>query len=150
LRIRRGSGSLITEEPVRAIHTESSRAIKYRLGVGDAAVWHWRRAFGISQWGTEGSRRAHRRCSEAGAARLRGQKLSQAEIERCRRTALERGFRPGDRWGDLHWTQAQQALLGKLSDAEVAARIGRTAAAIRAKRLRLRIPWRWIGEESKS
>jgi hypothetical protein len=81
---------------------------------------------------------------------LRGQKLLQAEVERRRQTARERGFRPGDRWGDRRWTQEQQALLGTLSDAEVAARIGRTEAAVRAKRLRLQIPWRWIGEESKS
>jgi hypothetical protein len=143
-------GLLITDALVRAIRTESAEAIKFWFCVSTPTVWHWRRALGISHWGTEGSRRLQRRCSEAGAAKLRGQKLSPAEVERRRQTALERGFRPGDRWGDSHWTPAQQALLGALSDAEVAARIGRTAAAIRAKRLRLRIPRRWSGEESKN
>jgi hypothetical protein len=143
-------GLLITDELVRAIRTESAEAIKFWFGVSTPTVWQWRRAFGISHWGTEGSHRLHRRCSEAGAALRRGQKLSPAEIERRRQTALERAFRPGDRWGDLHWTPAQEALLGALPDLEVATRIGRTEAAVRAKRLRLRIPWRWVGEERKS
>jgi hypothetical protein len=66
-------GLLRTDELVRAIRTESAEAIKFWFAVSTPTVWHWRRGFGISQWGTEGSRRLHRRCSEAGAARRRPQ-----------------------------------------------------------------------------
>jgi hypothetical protein len=65
------------------------------------------RALGVLQWGTEGSRRLLQQKSEAGAARSRGQKLSPPESDRHLQSALERGLRRGERWGELRWTQEQ-------------------------------------------
>src|SRR5262249_31675142 len=58
-----GSGLLVTEELVRAVRSESAVAIKCWFGVSTNAVWNWRRAFGVTQWGTEGSRRLHQALS---------------------------------------------------------------------------------------
>jgi hypothetical protein len=85
LGVRGGSGLLITEELVRAIRTESSLAIQYWWGVRMETVWRWRKAFGVSQWSTEGSRRLHQVLSEKGGAKVRGKKLPRALVQRRRR-----------------------------------------------------------------
>src|SRR6516225_6234835 len=51
---------------VRAFRTESSVAVQYWWGVREGTVWRWRKAFGISRLGTEGSRWLHQVLSEAG------------------------------------------------------------------------------------
>jgi hypothetical protein len=57
---RRGRpGLLVTEELIRAIRTESSVAIQHWFGVTATTVWRWRKAFGVTRWGSEGSRRLH-------------------------------------------------------------------------------------------
>jgi len=136
---RGGSGLLVDEELARAVRLESSLAIQHWWGVSGTAVWHWRRAFGLGQWDTEGSLRLHRASSEAGAAKTSGKKLLAQQVERRRRTAVEMGLRPTGRWKGRGWTRDQLRLLGKLSDAEVAARIGRTPNAVRIIRTRLGI-----------
>src|SRR5262249_28077575 len=50
-----GSGLLVDEELARAVRRESSLAIQHWWGVSPHTVWSWRRAFGVAQWGTEGS-----------------------------------------------------------------------------------------------
>jgi hypothetical protein len=50
-----GSGLLVTEELVRAIRTESGKALQHWFGVSDHTVLSWRKAFGVPGWGTEGS-----------------------------------------------------------------------------------------------
>ena len=50
---------LIDEELLQAIRTEWSLAIQYWWGVRVETVSFWRKAFGVLQWGTEGSRRLH-------------------------------------------------------------------------------------------
>jgi hypothetical protein len=77
---RGGSGLLITEEPVRAIRSESSSAIQYWFGVTSTTVWHWRKACGVTCWGTEGSRRLHQAVIET--AKLRGTKVTRGLVER--------------------------------------------------------------------
>jgi hypothetical protein len=67
LHCRGGSGLLVTDELRRAILSESAAALHHWFGVGDSAVWAWRRAFGVTKYGTEGSRRLHRAASERGA-----------------------------------------------------------------------------------
>jgi hypothetical protein len=62
--VRGGSRLLVTEELVRAIRTESSLAITLWWGVRVETVWRWRKAFGVTRWGTEGSRRLHQVLSE--------------------------------------------------------------------------------------
>ena len=98
-----GSGLLVTEELVRTIHSESSAALQHWFGVNEATVWKWRRAFGVTQWGTEGSRQLHQALSENGAARLRGKKLSKALVEPLAAVSRAPGSRP--RGGRVaHWT----------------------------------------------
>ena len=70
--VRGGSGLLVTEELVRAIRTESSLAIQYWWGVRMETVWRWRKAFGVTQWGTEGSRRLQLRLNRPRSTKSRG------------------------------------------------------------------------------
>src|SRR5690348_4629655 len=51
--VRGGSGLLVDEELLRAIRCESSLALQHWFGVNEATVWRWRRAFGVTRWGTE-------------------------------------------------------------------------------------------------
>jgi hypothetical protein len=130
---------LITEELVRAVRTESSLAICYWFGVYKTTVWRWRQAFGVTQWGSEGSKRLHQAVSETGAAKVRGKKLSKALVERRLAVRREKGsLRQPDRWGDKRWKQWQLELLGTAPDAELAARLGRTVTAVRVMRNRLK------------
>ena len=80
--------------------------------------------------------------SEMGAAACRGVALPPERVERRRRRALELNFGqrliPG--YHGPRWTRRQVALLGKLPDAEVARRTGRTPNAVRQKRETLGIP----------
>jgi hypothetical protein len=63
---------LIDAELKRPILTESATALKYWFGVGMKAARNWRKAFSVSQYGTEGSKALHRQASEHGAAKTRG------------------------------------------------------------------------------
>ena len=136
--VRGGSGLLVTEELVRAIRTESSLAIQYWWGVNAETVWRWRKAFGVSQWGTEGSQQLHQQSSEAGARKLRGKTRPAAAVRKQVKTCRERGYKPGSRrWEKTGWKQWELDLLGTAPDAEVAAQIGRSVSAIRAMRWRL-------------
>jgi len=133
---------LVDDELLRAIRTESAEAIKYWFGVSTYTVWSWRKAFGISQWGTEGSRLLHKALSQAGADVLRDRPYSLEEREQRRQRAIRlklvRNLKPGfhGRW----WTKKEKALLGKLTDEIVAQRIGRPVNGVRIMRTRLGIP----------
>jgi hypothetical protein len=130
-----GSGLLVDEELARAVRCESSLAVQHWWGMSPWAVWCWRKAFGVTQWGTEGSRRLHARCSAAGAEKVRGRRRTDEEEQRRLATRRRNGVRPPrPREGD--WTAEELALLGTLPDDVVAARTGRTEAAVRAKRWR--------------
>jgi hypothetical protein len=77
---------------------------------------------------------------QTGAAVLRGAGLPPEDCERRRRTALKLNLRRYIKTG-YHgpWgTEAELALLDTMPDAKVAARIGRSAAAVRSKRGRVR------------
>src|SRR5260370_37984932 len=118
---------LVDNELLRAICTEAAEAIKYWFGVSTYTVWSWRKAFGISQWGTEGSRRLHQASSETGAAALRDKPLSSEQVEQRRRRAIKlnlgRYLKPG--YHGQWWTKKEKALLGKLPDEMVAKKIDR-------------------------
>jgi len=135
-------GLLVDSQLLRAIQTESEAAIVYWFGVSPFLVWKWRKAFGIGQWETEGSRRLHQALSETGAAVLRDKLLSREQVEQRRRRAINlnlgRYLKPGyhGRW----WTAKEMALLGKLADEVVAKKIGRPANGVRIMRTRLGIP----------
>lgn len=130
--VRGGSGLLVDDVLLRAIRAESSLALQYWFGVNYATVCRWRKTFGITQWGTEGSQRLHESLSERGAAQLRGKKLPKALVKRrieIRAAKSKTG-----------WQQWQLDLLGTAPDAELAARFGRSANAVRIMRRRLGLP----------
>src|SRR5262249_47040322 len=134
-----GSGLLVDEELARAVRRESSLAIQHWFGVSPRTVWCWRRALGGSQWGTEGSRLLHARCSAAGGEKVRGRKRTAEEEGRRLASRRRNGVRPRrPREGD--WTAEEVALLGTLPDAEVAARTGRTENAAGVRRRKLKRP----------
>jgi hypothetical protein len=114
-------------------------AIMYWFGVSSTTVWNWRKALGVAMWEPEGSRRLHQQTSEAGAAKHRGKRLPPDQVERRRRTALELGLRPPGRTNGRPWTRRELAMLGSMPDEQIAARIDRTATAVRVKRTALGI-----------
>jgi hypothetical protein len=67
------------------------------------------------------------------AATQRGQRLPPEQAERRRRTAVEKNLaqhiRPGYNRGP-RWTSRELALLGTDEDGVIAARVGRTPAAV--------------------
>jgi hypothetical protein len=94
LGVRGGSGLLINDELLRAIRAESAEALKYWFGVGTRAVWSWRKAFGIEQWGTDGSRRLLQLSSQAGANKVRGRKVPAAVLRKRVQTRRLRDAEP--------------------------------------------------------
>jgi hypothetical protein len=79
--------------------------------------------------------------SEKGAAELRGKQLPPEQVERRRRTAIDEGL---DRnlvlgYDGPRWTAGQIRLLGTMPDDELAAKVGRSANAVRVMRTRLGI-----------
>src|SRR5262249_25100013 len=133
-----GSGLLVEEELARAVRRESSLAIRHWFGVSPRTVWCWRKALGVGQWGTEGSRRLHEALSAAGADKVRGRRGPDDEERRRLATRRRNGVRPPRRKDG--WTEEELALLGALPDDVVAARTGRTATAVRVRRLKLKRP----------
>jgi hypothetical protein len=136
---RGGGGLLVDDELVRAIRTESAQAIRSWFGVSSTTVWSWRRAFGVRQFGTEGSQRLHRQALENAATATRGKKRSRGEIARRVATCKALGYRPPQRWAETGWKAEELALLGRIPDAAVAKRIGRSRDAVRRQRGRLGI-----------
>ena len=89
----------------------------------------------------EGSARLQAALNAEKGAALRGEKLPSDQVERRRRTALELGLQPlPQRPGGRPWTRQELKLLGKMPDAELAARIGRTKNAVRVMRVRRGLP----------
>jgi hypothetical protein len=70
---RGGSGLWVNDELKRAILTESAVALRYWFGVTKKVPWRWRKAFGVSKYGTPGSERLHLAACDRGAAKVRGQ-----------------------------------------------------------------------------
>jgi hypothetical protein len=134
---------LVDDELARAIRQESAAAIQHWWGVSVAVVWRWRKALGAGRKNCEGTRRLMRDASEQGAARTRGVKLPPEQVERRRRTAIELGYvrriRPGYNLSPW-WSPRKVALLGRLPDEDVAAKVGRSPDAVRQKREKQGIP----------
>jgi hypothetical protein len=139
---RGGSGLLVDDELARAVRSVSAAALMYWWGIGCNAVWSWRKALGVEgRDGTEGSRRLIQAAAEKGADQVRGKPLSPAQVDQRRRTAreLNLGQYLEAARQKRAWPAKHLALLGKLPDAEVAARTGRSEDAVRVKRTKLGI-----------
>jgi transposase-like protein len=134
---------LVDEELARAIRRESAAALRFWWGVSTGVVHRWRKALGVDRLNCPGSQRLIRDASEQGAAQTRGKELPTEQVERRRRTAIEKNLaqhiRPGYNLGPW-WSRREVALLGKLPDEEVATKVGRTPNAVRIKREKLGIP----------
>jgi hypothetical protein len=76
---RGGSVLLVDEELARAVRTESVEALKYWWGIGSAGAWRWRKALGVGQWGTPGSKRLHDELSRAGADAIQQREFTTEE-----------------------------------------------------------------------
>lgn len=143
---RGGSGLLVDDELKRAVTTESAEAIAFWFGVSGTTVWEWRRAFGISRSGTEGSKRLYDAASERAGAAKRDKPLPGATRAKMRKAAAKRtdlrrllDLAHVKRWEGKGWTAEQTALLGTVPDGELAALTGRTTTAVRLRRTRLGI-----------
>lgn len=136
------AGLLVTADLARAIRTESAAALMHWFGVSTKVVCNWRKqlAPGEGNFRTPGSHAAQRAASAAGAALTRGvpvpDETRAARRERARRVGLRLPNRPDA----ALWTAGQEALLGTLPDADLAAAIGRTPEAVRLRRARAGIP----------
>jgi hypothetical protein len=147
-----GSGLLVDEELARAVRHESAAAVAFWWGVSPWAVCRWRKALGVTRTDNEGTMRLAQAAADQGGDATRGQALPAEQVERRRRTAIDKGLGrnlvPG--FQGPRWTAEQLALLGTLPDAEVARRTGRTPNAVRQMRERLGIPNpagnRWTAE----
>jgi len=137
-----GSGLLVDEELLWAIMSESVVAIKHWWGVGNKAIWNWRRAFGVRQWGTTGSTPVHAVSSQHGADAMRAREWTPAERavyrRRAKRLGLGRFLKP--RPNGRPWTKLELKILATKPDEEIAERIGRTLEAVRNRRMRVGRP----------
>ena len=157
---RGGSGLLVNDELLRAIRTESAEAVRYRWAVGTKAVWNWRKAFGIGQWGSQGSRQLLQQNAAKAHDAIRGapmkltlrqwQKRSKAMKGTVRRLLGAKGHCNNT---DRPWTVEEIALLGTGPDFEIGMKVKRSRIAVRHKRLKLGIPsvqWRrWTAAEDE-
>jgi hypothetical protein len=129
---RQGCGLLIDEELARAIRHESAVAVAHWWGVHPSTVIHWRKALGVTRTNNEGS---HRLVLGAIAETLK------ARFGGGKGRAGRRGSSPFPARGRAAvWAPGEVALLGALSDAEVAQRTGRSQAAVLKKREQLGRP----------
>ncbi|QEL18868.1 hypothetical protein [Limnoglobus roseus] len=135
-----GWGLLVNDTLKAAVMTESAAAVGYWFGVHPTTVWQWRRVFGVEHYGTEGSRLAHLAGSQVGADAMKAKEWTDEERDAKSATAKRIGLRPPGRWADGGWTIEELALLGTMPDKELAARIGRTWCAVRAKRSEKNVP----------
>jgi hypothetical protein len=96
----------------------------------------------VTRTNNPGTHKLVKESSQAGAEAIKAKEWSdaerQAKRERAKELDLSRHLRPRFR-GD-EWTETEMKLLGKLPDAEVARRTGRTVEAARIKRTRMRLP----------
>jgi hypothetical protein len=128
---------LVDDELARAIRTESAAALRYWWGVGVKQVWRWRQCYSIGRTRTPGSARLVQAAAQLGADAMKEREWTEEEREQRRRETIASGrnanVKPGYNRGPL-WSAEQLALLGAIPDEEVAAQVGRTVGAVRAKR----------------
>jgi hypothetical protein len=144
---------LLDDELARAVRTESAAAVRFWWGVAPGVVQQWRRFLDVTGTNNPGTHRLQRANAHAGGDAAKAKEWTEAERQGKREIAerldLGRHLRHG--YHGPRWTKAERALLGKLPDAQVARRTGRTAAAVRVKRVELVLPnpetLAWTAEE---
>jgi hypothetical protein len=137
-------GFLVEEELARAVRHESALAIQYWWGVCQKSVCRWSRALGVGRMDNEGTSRLVTAALEHATEEALKHEWTDEEREQRRQRAVEQGLGVlpptcGNRRPD-RWTPEQLALLGLMTDEELASRTGRTARAVRIMRTRLDIP----------
>ena len=135
-------GLLVDEVLARAIRQESAAAIRYWWGVSNFTVNKWRKALGVNRQNNEGSQiLIHAATAKArDVAEEKGP--SEEYRQKQRENAIRRGFgkmRPAVVWG-IPWTPEHLALLGTMTDREVAVLTGHPLFSVKTKRPQLRIP----------
>jgi hypothetical protein len=137
-----GSRLLLDEDLARAVRHESAAAVMYWWDASPGAVQRWRRALGVGRTDNEGTARLMRAAAEKGGEAARERGLTDEECDERSRRALRLNLAQY-LWTGYHgplWTPAQLRLLGRYPDEVVAAKVGRTAGAVRSKRTSLGIP----------
>jgi hypothetical protein len=133
---------LVDEELARAIRSESAAALRRWWGVGGQVVWRWRQALGVGRTDNPGSARLIRAASAKGADAMRRKDWPAQARQQRRERAVAGNYaallQPG--YHGPRWTQGQLALLGTDADELIAARIGKSRDAVRAQRVRRKIP----------
>lgn len=157
-RKKTGRASLIlTDELARAVREESEEAICYWWGVGVVKVWQWRKALGVGRI-TPGTRDLLReRTGVPPAAAARGRAAAAQPEVRERMAATKRGRPAHPRTAEAllqyakgprieppteptsgrRWSDRDDAFLrrwhGKITNQEIAARLGRTACSVESR-----------------
>jgi hypothetical protein len=129
-----GSGLLVNEDMLRAVRTERADALLYWFGVSSRAVWNWRKAYGLTQWGSPGSKAAHAATSRKGAAATHAREWSDADLDARAERSKRLGLRPPVQPGGRPWTPRELRILGTAEDEVIGKRVGRTVEAVRCKR----------------
>jgi hypothetical protein len=133
---------MVDEELARAVRHEAVTAICHHWRVTPGVVWRWRKALGIGRTDPEGSRRLIQAAATAGAEVMLQYEYTAEERQQRRQRALElnlaRHLETG--YHGPWWTAEDIALLGRLTDHEVAKRVERTRDAVRQKREELGLP----------
>jgi hypothetical protein len=133
---------LLHDELARAVRAEAVEAVRYWWGVSNGVVHRWRRLLSVTRTNNPGTHRLVRANAQAGGHAAKTKEWTEVERQAKRETAqrLDLGRHPKPGYHGPRWTTAQMRLLGKLPDAEVAARIERTVGAVRQKRNLAGIP----------
>jgi hypothetical protein len=126
----------VNETLVQAIRTESSLALQHHFGVSLVTVSRWRKAFGVSHWGTPGSEVLHAEATRKAAAGAKARVWTEAERAAKSEWAKLLGVKPR---GRPEWTREADAFLGTMSDEAAAHRLGTTESAARSRRGSLKI-----------
>lgn len=141
LKQRGGCGLVVNATLERAIRTESAAALGYHFGVSECVVWRWRKRFGIPRTGTPGSAALVTATAAKGGAAMKARGWTDEERDAKAERAKRLGLKPRQRWEMAGgWTDEELDQLGTDDDDVIAARIGRTARAVRCAREKRKVP----------
>jgi hypothetical protein len=142
LGVRGGSGLLLAGDLIRAVKTESAAAVGYWWGVTHCVVFRWRKVLNVTLTNNDGTQHLLRQSGKASGKEMQTREWTDAE-RRLRRRRAKRlkliCFANASNEREHGWTASELALLGTLSDEDVAVKIGRSVNAVRVRRMRFGI-----------